>query len=754
MTFVIRHSPDIRFSLFKSPMHPNSNNKFNLVTLEGHLERITYFNKANHYTIARLKPANLDTVVTVVGYLAGVGLGETIKVKGTWETHPRYGQQFKIQSFDVTLPAALDGIGKYLASGIIKGIGPSMAARMVKVFGESTLEIIESNPERLLEVEGIGEAKAAKIHAAWHAHHTLRSLMQFLQQMGVQTACGAQIYKEYGPEAVDLIRQDPYRLAEDIPGVGFFIADTIAQKLGMEKEDPERARACIRHMMLQNAEDGHTFAEEENLYARCENQFQIGRRIIQNTIEEMAAARVLVVEPICGESISNAIYRKDLHQAEAGLADRLKAMLSLPVEVAEIDAERIASEVHKKLAINLSPEQLEVLQQIFAHRIAIITGGPGTGKTTLLRSISAVFEALGKRVLLAAPTGRAARRLSEVTRRNAGTIHRLLGYNFIEGGFLRNRDNPLETDAIIIDEASMVDAVLMHHLVDAVPMSAVMVLVGDVAQLPAIGPGNVLSDMINSGRIPVFSLNKIFRQDRESAIILNAHKVRNGDFSVDGRSDRIGDNCDFYFIEQGDPARVADQIGRLCSEELPRKFNFDPILDIQVLTPMHKGAVGTINLNHMLQKILNPQPVLVEAPGNAFKAGDKVMHLINNYQKEVYNGDIGVVRRFDRQKAGLSVDYYGRTVRYDAAELDQLTIAYAISVHKSQGSEYPAVIVPLVTQHYVMLQRNLLYTAITRGKKLVILIGTQKALHIALENDRPRLRLTSLAVRLNQRSIP
>ncbi len=724
--------------------------KSSLVTLEGHLERITYFNEANHYTIARLKPANLDTDITVVGYLAGVSPGETIKARGTWEIHPRYGQQFKIQSFDVTLPAAVEGIRKYLAAGIVKGIGPSMAARMVTAFGENTLEIIENSPERLLEVEGIGEAKAAAIHEAWHAHHTLRSLMQFLQQMGVQTAHGAQIYKEYGPDAVDFIRQDPYRLAEDIPGVGFLIADTIAQKLGMEKDDPQRVRACILNILLQNAEDGHTFAEEENLYARCETYFQIDRRVIHNTIAEMAAAKALVVEPLTGEVFSNAIYLKDLHQAEAGLADRLKAMLTVPVEVAEIDAERIAAQVHKKLAINLSTEQLAVLEQIFSHRIAIITGGPGTGKTTLVRSISTIFEAMGKRVMLAAPTGRAARRLAEVTGRNAATIHRLLGYNFIEGGFLRNRDDPLQADAVIVDEASMVDAVLMYHLVDAVPMSAVMVLVGDVAQLPAIGPGNVLSDMINSARIPVFALSKIFRQDQESAIIVNAHKVRDGQFSVDGPSDLINAGGDFYFIEQGDPERVAVQIGQLCSEELPRKFSFDPILDIQVLTPMHKGPVGTINLNHMLQKILNPQPVLVETTGNAFKTGDKVMHLINNYQKEVYNGDIGVVRGFDRQKTELTVDYYGRAVRYDAAELDQITMAYAISVHKSQGSEYPAVIMPLMTQHYVMLQRNLLYTAMTRGQKLVILIGTQKALRIALKNDKPRLRLTSLAARLNR----
>ncbi len=720
-----------------------------LLTLEGRLERITYFNKDTHYTVARFKRANPATVLTVVGYLAGVSPGETITIKGTWVAHRKYGQQFKIQSFAVTLPAAVDGIKNYLASGVIKGIGPSMAARMVKLFGADTLEIIEKRPERLLEVEGIGETKAAMIQSAWQDHHTLRTLMQFLQEMGVQTSYCAKIYKTYGADAVDFIRQDPYILAEDIPGAGFLIADTIARKLGVEIEDPERVRACIMHIILQNADDGHTFAEQENLVARCENRFQISRTTIENTIDEMAAANAIVVEPMENERSTSAIFMRDLYRAEAGLANRLKAMLSLPVKVAEIDPDRIATEVHHKLAINLSSEQLTALEQIFSHRIAVITGGPGTGKTTLLRSISTIFETMGRRVLLAAPTGRAARRLSEVTGRKAGTIHRLLGYNFTEGGFIRDRNNPLDADAVIVDEASMVDTVLMYHLIEAVPMSASLVMVGDVAQLPAIGPGNVLSDMIDSSRIPVFSLNKIFRQDKESAIILNAHKVRQGDFHVGAQTDIIDQRSDFYFVEEHDPDRVAQRIVQLCSRELPQKFDFDPILDIQVLTPMHKGAVGTINLNHLLQNTLNRQPVLIEAMGNAYKDGDKVMHLINNYQKEVYNGDIGVVRSFDQQKAELAVDYYGRTVCYDTSELDQVTIAYAISVHKSQGSEYPAVIVPLVTQHYILLQRNLLYTAMTRGKKMVILIGSPKALHIALKNDKPRLRLTSLAQRLS-----
>jgi len=729
-------------------MISNKKNNTSLASIDGHLEHITYFNEDTQYTVARLKTSNPAARIVVVGHLVGVSLGETLNIKGFWQTHPKYGQQFRIQSYEVTLPATVKGIRAYLASGLVKGIGASLAERLVAAFGPQTLEIIENAPERLIEVQGIGEAKADMIQSAWKEHHTLRRLMQFLQEMGVQTSFCAKIYKEYGPGAIELIREDPYVLAEDFTGPGFSVADTIARKLGVEQDDPQRVRACIRHIIQQNADEGHTFAEAENLFSRCEISFQISPPAIQKAIDEMAAAKAIVVEPLGNGASTNAIYLNYIHAAEAGLAIRLKALLSLPVEPDTMDADRISREVYEKLAINLSAEQLRVLKAVFSHRIVIITGGPGTGKTTLLRSISTLFEIQGKRVRLSAPTGRAARRMADVTRRKAGTIHRLLGYNFTEGGFLRNRDNPLDADAVIIDEASMVDTLLMYHLLTAVPVTAVVVLVGDISQLPSIGPGNVLSDMIDSGCIPVFYLNKIFRQDMQSAIVVNAHKVRQGETPVCKSLDGLDGQCDFYFIEQSDPNQVAARIVRLCREELPGKFNLDPVHDIQVLTPMHKGSVGTINLNQMLQKVLNPQPVWMGAPGSSFKIGDKVMHLVNNYPKEVYNGDIGIICSIDRQNKKVSVDYYGRTVPYAADELDQITTAYAISVHKSQGSEYPAVIVPLVTQHYVLLQRNLLYTAMTRGKKLVILIGTQKALHIALKNDKPQRRLSSLAARL------
>jgi len=738
-----RTNPGLEMKTTKSRARSGS-----AATIQGHLERITYFNEDTHYTIGRLKPAGLTSAVTVVGYLAGVALGETLKVTGRWETHRKYGQQLKIDSFEVTLPAGIDGIRSYLGSGVIKGIGPSLAAKIVMAFGAETLEIITDHPERLVEVDGIGEAKAAQIQSAWSEHHALRDLMQFLQKMGVQTSYCARIFKEYGSDAVELIQEDPYVLANDFPGAGFLIADTIARQQGVQIEDPERVRACLLHLIQQNAESGHTFAEKENLFARCENQFQISRLAIEAALDELKDAEIVVCEPLTDDPWAAAVYLKALYLAESGLAERLQAMMSVPVEPAEIESESIAREVHKKLAINLSVEQLQVLEKVFSHRIAIITGGPGTGKTTLLRSISAVYQILGSRLLLAAPTGRAARRLAEVARRKASTIHRLLGYNFADNGFRHNRDNPLDADAVIIDEASMVETILMFDLLSAVPLSARLVLVGDISQLPSVGPGNVLADMIESGGIPVFFLHKIFRQDHRSEIVVNAHRVRSGkapDLSDEAEIDGLSD---FFFLEQPDPERAAARIAQLCCEELPAKFGFDPVHDIQVLTPMHKGAVGTINLNSILQKVLNRRALDMKITAIPFRSADKVMHLKNNYQKDVYNGDIGIIDGIDGQKAELTVNYYGRIVSYDFDELDELAMAYAISIHKSQGSEYPAVIVPLMTQHYLLLQRNLLYTAMTRGKKLVILIGTRKALNIALKNDKSDRRLTSLAARL------
>jgi len=509
-------------------------------------------------------------------------------------------------------------------------------------------------------------------------------------------------------------------------------------------------RACIIHVIQQFINEGHVFVFENQLVAQCADLFSLETDITRYSIEKLSVDGELVIENTPDTSENRIVYLKEIHQAETGISNRIKALLSVPVIPPSIDAERISKEVQKKLAIALSREQIDVLEKILSHRAVIITGGPGTGKTTLIKSVNAIFEALGKRVLLATPTGRAARRLSEVTRRNAKTIHRLLGVNFKSGLFDKNRDNPLDADAVIIDEASMVDTLLMFHLINAVPMTAVLILVGDVFQLPSIGPGNVLSDMIKSARTPIFYLKKIFRQAHKSPIVFNAHKIRQGEFPVFKPLNHTEGLSEFYFIEQNDPNTVVATILELCNKTIPERFNFDPVHEVQILTPMHKGVIGTTHLNQVLQEVLNPNPVIIEARGSTFKIGDKVMHLKNNYQKEVFNGDIGTIRTVDVKENVFSVDFYGRTVSYDFTEMDEISLAYAITVHKSQGSEYPAVILPIMTQHFVLLQRNLLYTAITRGKKLVILIGTKKALAIALKNDTPKKRLSGLAFRLMQ----
>jgi exodeoxyribonuclease V alpha subunit len=719
-------------------------------TLEGELERITYSNPETHYTIAKLKTSKTHNMVTIVGSMPAVKPGQFLKIEGTWETHPKYGQQFKIASYEETLPATISGIKKYLASGIVKGIGPSTAHRMISCFGAKTFEIIEKNPERLVEVDGVGPAKAALIGDAWKNNHAARGVMQLLQNSGVKTAYCAKILKTYGADAVNIIRNGPYRLATDIPGIGFYFADRIALTLGVSRDDTQRVRACIIHVIQQFINEGHVFIFENQLVVQCADLFSLEADITRYSIEKLSADGELVIENAPDTSENRIVYLKEIHQAETGISNRIKALLSVPVIPPSIDAERISKEVQKKLAIALSQEQIDVLEKILSHRVVIITGGPGTGKTTLIRSVNAIFEALGKRVLLAAPTGRAARRLSEVTRRDAKTIHRLLGVNFKDGLFDKNRDNPLDADAVIIDEASMVDTLLMFHLINAVPMTAALILVGDVFQLPSIGPGNVLSDMIKSARTPIFYLKKIFRQAHKSPIVFNAHRIRQGEFPVFKPLDPTEGLSEFYFIEQDDPNTVVTTILELCTKTIPERFNFDPVHEVQILTPMHKGVIGTTHLNQVLQEVLNPNPVIIETRGSTFKIGDKVMHLKNNYQKEVFNGDIGTIRTVDVKKNIFSVDFYGRTVSYDFTEMDDISLAYAISVHKSQGSEYPAVILPIMTQHFVLLQRNLLYTAITRGKKLVILIGTKKALAIALKNDTPKKRLSGLAFRLKQ----
>ncbi|MDI6687626.1 MAG: ATP-dependent RecD-like DNA helicase [Desulfobacterales bacterium] len=716
-----------------------------MITLQGHLERITYYNEENHYTVARLKTNKDQTPVTVTGFMPAVSQGETLKIRGRWETHPKYGRQLKVESFEVVLPASADEIKKYLESGFINGIGPKIVAALISRYKDRTLEIIEKNPEKLTDVKGIGKVKAAQISNSWREHHALRDIMRFLQENGITTSYSAKIFKEYGDDAVNIIQNDPYRIACDISGIGFYISDRIAQNLGLPKDKPERINACIIHIIEQFVAQGHTFIYEEQILKRCENIFKIEQSKTKDAMLNLVDAGELVIEKTAGAE-TGAVYLKSLYEAETGIADRIKAVLSVPIPSLRIDTQQITQEVLRKLAIKLSSEQLNVLQECLSHRAIVITGGPGTGKTTLIRSINTVFELLGKKIMLAAPTGRAARRLSEVTSREANTIHKILGYNFKDGFFNKNQDNPLDADAIIIDEASMVDIYLMFYLLKAISMHCLLILVGDTFQLPSVGPGNVLADIINSKIIKTFELKKIFRQAQGSTIVMNAHRVRAGKMP-DLKKDCISENpSEFYFIEQNKPDRAVETIVELCTKRIPKVFNFDCVNDIQVLTPMHKGEAGTANLNKALQKALNPGSA---RKGGRFNIEDKVMHLKNNYQKEVFNGDIGTITSIDTANSRLSVDYYGRIVAYDFAETEELSLAYAITVHKSQGSEYPAVIVPIMTQHFALLQRNLLYTAITRGKKLVILVGSKKAINIALKNDRPGNRLSGLENRLS-----
>jgi exodeoxyribonuclease V alpha subunit len=732
--------------------------------IEGDLERITYYNQQTHYTIARLKTSAAARPVTIVGFLGGVQPGETLKISGFWETHPKYGQQLRVKSCEVKLPATIQGIRKYFKSGIIKGLGPQLTDRLINHFGDKTLQIIEHHSDRLLEVDGIGKSKASLIIDAWKEHHIMRGLMRFLQDMGIKSTYGAKVFHTYGDLSLKVLQESPYRLAEDIPDFGFQMADTIARKMGTPDDDPARINACILHGLEKYANEGHTFALKNNLTIRCEHLFKLYKDDVISGIERLTESGELVIEKIPldtnefddFENIDDtAVYRKSLYKAESGIASRIAALLSVPLDPEEMDIDFIHSQVTSQLLINLSSEQLDVIRDLLLQKASIITGGPGTGKTTLIRSIVAIFKAINQKVLLGAPTGRAAKRLSEVSGEKATTIHRLLGFTYSHGGseqsfFGRDQDNPLQADVIIIDEASMIDTSLMYHLLNAISPLSRLVLVGDVYQLPSVGPGNVLSDMIRSQAIRVYYLNNIFRQSRQSQIIVNAHKVRNGEFPELLSFDENEHLTEFYFIEKEDPKHVAETIVSLCAQILPSRFFFNPISDIQVLTPMHKGDAGTINLNSLLQKGINNSSIHMETLGHTFKLGDKVMHLKNNYQKEVFNGDIGTICSMDLLKKRLSVNYEERIVDYEYAETDELSLAYAISVHKAQGSEYPAVILPLLTQHYMLLQRNVLYTAITRGINLVIIVGTQKALNIALSNDKPQNRLSGLDFRIKQ----
>jgi exodeoxyribonuclease V alpha subunit len=719
------------------------------IEIKGQLERITYHNQENAYTIAKMKVGGRHDLVTVVGNLLSVSPGEVLKLKGEWHNHPKFGEQFKISSYESIIPATVKGIEKYLGSGLIKGIGPVMAKRLVTKFGLETLQVIETDTQRLAEVDGIGEKRIDMIKKAWDDQKEIREVMVWLQGNGVSPTYGAKIYKQYGRESVQIVQQNPYRLATDIFGIGFITADKIAEQIGIAKDSLIRAEAGILYVLHQLSDDGHVYYPYEPLIEECNKILGVERDIIVKAIGTIALEKKIIIEDLCQEQYkenNKAVYLAKFHVCEVGIASRLKALMTYQKNLRAFDRDKAIEWVQQELKIQLAENQQQAVREAIDKKVMVVTGGPGTGKTTIINSIIKIYEKLGKRVLLSAPTGRASKKMSEASGHEAKTIHRLLEFSPKEGKFKKNEDTPLNADLIVIDETSMVDTILMYGFLKAVPREATLILVGDVDQLPSVGAGSVLKDIIDSGAIPTVRLNEIFRQAKESMIIVNAHRINNGEmpwFTPYGNQPQ-----DFYFFQIEEPEEVLVKIVELCRDKIPQKFGFKPIDDIQVLTPMHRGTVGSSNLNIELQKHLNPSQDEFIMGGKTLKIGDKVMQIRNNYDKEVFNGDIGKIIKHDREQHEVIVNYDGRAVPYEYTELDEIVHAYAVSVHKSQGSEYPVVVIPILTQHYMLLQRNLIYTGITRGKKMVVLVGTKKALAIAIKNNKPQKRYTLLRERL------
>lgn len=699
------------------------------------VERITYQNPENGYSVMRVKVKGYDELVTLVGNLLEVPAGSVLLCEGDWKVDKRYGSQFVAQTWEEVMPATLYGIEKYLGSGLVKGIGPKFAQLIVSRFGLDTIEIIETDIKRLYEVPGIGQKRVEKIAESWEKQKDIKNVMLFLQGYGVSTAYAAKIYRQYGKESIDTVKTNPYKLADDIWGIGFKTADTIASKMGYEKNDLRRLKSGVTYTLSHMAEEGNVYAEEEQLVKSAIELLDADETPVRQAISEMLQSEDLIAD-------AEAIYMPPFYYAEVGTANRLNKLLDC-VEGNMFNIIPDISVISKQTGVEYDEVQAEAIREAVSSKVMVLTGGPGTGKTTTTQGIIAALKAMGLRILLAAPTGRAAKRMSEATGMEAKTIHRLLEYN-PKDGYKRNDDNPLEGDALIVDECSMIDLLLMNNLMKAIPAGMRLVLVGDIDQLPSVGAGNVLRDIIDSKRIPVIRLTRIFRQAQESRIVMSAHAINKGVFPDTSN----GKNTDFFFIQQEDPEQAVDTIVKLVKERLPNAYK-RPTSDIQVLTPMQRGVVGAANLNMALQTVLNPGQVSLNRSGYSFRQGDRVMQLRNNYDKEVFNGDLGYIERVDTEDRTLFVCFDGRTVEYDVSELDELTLAYATTIHKSQGSEYPIVVMPVLMTHYVMLQRNLIYTGITRAKKICVLVGTKKALSFAIRNLSVLKRNTKLKERLN-----
>jgi exodeoxyribonuclease V alpha subunit len=707
--------------------------------LGGLIERVTFHNEGNGFCVLRVKARGHRELVTVVGHAAAVTAGEWITASGMWVTDRDHGQQFKAAFLKTSAPTSLEGIEKYLGSGMIRGIGPVYAKKLVRAFGDQVFTVIEEQPERLAEVEGIGPIRRERMVSAWADQKVIREIMLFLHAHGVGTARAVRIFKTYGTDAVRILSENPYRLARDIQGIGFKTADAIAKKMGIEPQAPMRVRAGIAYALMEARDEGHCGLPREALIPLAEKLLDVPTTAIESAIQEELLDGAIVADRV---QDAECVFLASLYRNEQGIAELLHQLRTGPAPWADIAADTAIGWVQKRLGIALAQSQQSAIRMVLREKVALITGGPGVGKTTLVNAILNILDAKRLRIALAAPTGRAAKRMSETTGKEAKTIHRLLEIDPQGGGFKRKEDYPLDIDLLVLDECSMIDVPLMHAILRALPRSAGLLMVGDPDQLPSVGPGQVLADLIAAKTLPEVHLTEVFRQAAQSRIIQAAHRINAGHMPDLGKPEG---QSDFYFIAVDDPAEAADKLVKLVTTHIPRRFGLDPVQDIQVLCPMNRGALGARALNDALQAALNGESApVVEKFGRRFAPGDKVMQIQNDYEKEVFNGDLGTVHAVDMEEGTLTVDFEGRIVAYGFGELDLLQPAYAITVHKSQGSEYPAVVIPMSTQHYPMLQRNLLYTAVTRGKALVVLLGQKKAVAMATRNGSRRRRWSKL----------
>ncbi|MER2624171.1 MAG: ATP-dependent RecD-like DNA helicase [Accumulibacter sp.] len=723
---------------------PNNASITELDRLSGLVERVTFHNAENGFCVLRLKVKGERDLITLIGHAPVVSPGEYASASGQWVTDREHGRQFRAVFVTISPPTTLTGIERYLGSGMVKGIGPVYAGKLVKAFGAAVFDVIEQSPARLREIPGIGDVRTRKITAGWADQKVIRSIMVFLHAHGVSTSRAVRIFRTYGAGAVDVVRENPYRLAQDIRGIGFLTADTIAQKIGIAKDSPLRAQAGISYALNEASTQGHCGLPRVELLPLAVKLLDICEEVIETAIAQEIEDKVLLPDTVDGQPC---VFLAQLYYAEQSIAAQINRLLAYPNRLPAFDANKAIPWAEKKLAIHLADSQKAAIRLALSAKLLVITGGPGVGKTTLVKSVLTIMAVRGVRPLLCAPTGRAAKRLSESTGLEAKTIHRLLEINPLNGQFKRNADNPLDCDLLVADECSMIDVSLANQLLKAVASSTTMILVGDVDQLPSVGPGQFLGDLIDSGVVPVIRLTEVFRQAAASRIVRTAHQINRG--MVPSLPEK-GEASDFYFIAAEEPEEIAQTVVDLVQTRLPRKFDLDPVQDIQVLCPMNRGLTGARGINLALQAVLNPpNEHSVEKFGHRYSVSDKVMQIENNYDRDVFNGDIGLVTAIDRDEEELTVTFDGREVCYPFGELDELVLCYATTIHKSQGSEYPVVIIPISTQHYMMLKRNLIYTGITRGKTLVVLVGQKRALAMAVKGKQVERRWSKLKERLS-----